>query len=259
MGLPQLPAIRTTSRSRSVMAKVWNKEDVQAYPQPRMPRPRRWRMSAGLPGCRRLRHHGAVLQQDRDRARRLDLDHRGQCFARHPVGRQRAPEDPVGRSWCAIPTSKAARAEGPQRQGDVDVDHDRPKAPSSIRFASTITRRRCSRRLSSSTSAGWSSTPPTAPFICQSQSSTSSLPADVHKRDLHQIHMMAWKRGVRASTTAVRSASSAPESVAGEALAQPLGDLALSTPIIDAPRRRSGRCHSACGGTGPIQRLRRVS
>jgi ribonucleoside-diphosphate reductase alpha chain len=23
------------------------------------------------------------------------------------------------------------------------------------------------------------------------------LPANVHKRDLHQIHMMAWKRGVK--------------------------------------------------------------
>jgi ribonucleoside-diphosphate reductase alpha chain len=36
-----------------------------------------------------------------------------------------------------------------------------------------------------------------APFICQSQSLNLFLPADVHKRDLHQIHMMAWKRGVK--------------------------------------------------------------
>ncbi len=35
------------------------------------------------------------------------------------------------------------------------------------------------------------------PFICQSQSLNVFLPADVHKRDLHQIHMMAWKRGVK--------------------------------------------------------------
>ena len=32
-----------------------------------------------------------------------------------------------------------------------------------------------------------------APFICQSQSVNIFLPANVHKRDLHQIHMMAWK------------------------------------------------------------------
>ncbi len=36
-----------------------------------------------------------------------------------------------------------------------------------------------------------------APFICQAQSLNIFLPADVHKRDLHQIHLMAWKRGVK--------------------------------------------------------------
>jgi len=35
------------------------------------------------------------------------------------------------------------------------------------------------------------------PFICQSQSVNVFLAADVHKRDLHQIHMMAWKRGLK--------------------------------------------------------------
>ncbi|MFV3128264.1 ribonucleoside-diphosphate reductase subunit alpha [Niveispirillum sp. KHB5.9] len=35
------------------------------------------------------------------------------------------------------------------------------------------------------------------PFVCQSQSLNVFLPADVHKRDLHQIHMMAWKKGVK--------------------------------------------------------------
>ncbi len=36
-----------------------------------------------------------------------------------------------------------------------------------------------------------------APFICQSQSVNLFLPGNVHKRDLHQIHFMAWKRGVK--------------------------------------------------------------
>ena len=36
-----------------------------------------------------------------------------------------------------------------------------------------------------------------APFVCQAQSINIFLPADVHKRDLHQIHYMAWKRGVK--------------------------------------------------------------
>ncbi|WP_417715181.1 ribonucleoside-diphosphate reductase subunit alpha [Rhodocista pekingensis] len=35
------------------------------------------------------------------------------------------------------------------------------------------------------------------PFICQSQSLNVFLPADVHKRDLHQIHFQAWKKGVK--------------------------------------------------------------
>jgi len=35
------------------------------------------------------------------------------------------------------------------------------------------------------------------PFICQSQSINLFLPANVHKRDLHQIHFQAWKRGVK--------------------------------------------------------------
>ncbi|WP_334127777.1 ribonucleoside-diphosphate reductase subunit alpha [Sneathiella sp.] len=35
------------------------------------------------------------------------------------------------------------------------------------------------------------------PLIDQSQSVNIFLPADVHKRDLHQIHMMAWKQGVK--------------------------------------------------------------
>ena len=35
------------------------------------------------------------------------------------------------------------------------------------------------------------------PFICQSQSINVFLPANAHKRDLHQIHLLAWKKGVK--------------------------------------------------------------
>ncbi len=35
------------------------------------------------------------------------------------------------------------------------------------------------------------------PFICQSQSVNVFLPANVNKRDLHQIHLLAWKKGVK--------------------------------------------------------------
>lgn len=35
------------------------------------------------------------------------------------------------------------------------------------------------------------------PFICQSQSLNIFLPGDVHKRDLHQVHFQAWKKGIK--------------------------------------------------------------
>ncbi|MDD2324413.1 MAG: ribonucleoside-diphosphate reductase subunit alpha [Alphaproteobacteria bacterium] len=35
------------------------------------------------------------------------------------------------------------------------------------------------------------------PFICQSQSLNLFLPADVHKKDLHMLHYLAWKKGVK--------------------------------------------------------------
>lgn len=36
-----------------------------------------------------------------------------------------------------------------------------------------------------------------APFVCQSQSLNVFLPADVHKKTLHDIHFQAWKKGVK--------------------------------------------------------------
>ncbi|HPF78062.1 MAG TPA: ribonucleoside-diphosphate reductase subunit alpha [Alphaproteobacteria bacterium] len=36
-----------------------------------------------------------------------------------------------------------------------------------------------------------------APFVCQAQSLNVFLPANVHKKDLHGIHMEAWKKGVK--------------------------------------------------------------
>jgi len=35
------------------------------------------------------------------------------------------------------------------------------------------------------------------PYICQSQSINVFVPANVNKRDLHQIHYQAWKKGVK--------------------------------------------------------------
>ena len=35
------------------------------------------------------------------------------------------------------------------------------------------------------------------PYISQAQSINIFLPADVHKRELHQIHFQAWKKGLK--------------------------------------------------------------
>lgn len=35
------------------------------------------------------------------------------------------------------------------------------------------------------------------PYVCQAQSLNVFLPADVHKRELHDIHWMAWEKGVK--------------------------------------------------------------
>jgi ribonucleoside-diphosphate reductase alpha chain len=72
------------------------------------------------------------------------------------------------------------------------------------------------------------------PFICQSQSLNVFLPADVHKRDLHQIHMMAWKRGVKSLYYCRSLSIQRADVVSGDALA--IGDQALGMPKVDGTR-----------------------
>jgi ribonucleoside-diphosphate reductase alpha chain len=58
------------------------------------------------------------------------------------------------------------------------------------------------------------------PFICQSQSVNLFLPANVHKRDLHQIHVMAWKRGVKSlyycRSLSIQRADAISEKIVGQ-------------------------------------------
>lgn len=58
------------------------------------------------------------------------------------------------------------------------------------------------------------------PYICQSQSVNLFLPANVHKRDLHQIHMMAWKKGVKSlyycRSLSIQRADTISEKVVGQ-------------------------------------------
>ncbi len=72
-----------------------------------------------------------------------------------------------------------------------------------------------------------------APFICQSQSVNLFLPANVHKRDLHQIHMMAWRKGVKSlyycRSLSIQRADTISEKVVGQ------GDVMAAHPPPAAP------------------------
>jgi len=78
------------------------------------------------------------------------------------------------------------------------------------------------------------------PYICQSQSVNLFLPANVHKRDLHQIHMTAWKKGVKSlyycRSLSIQRADAISEKVAPQAalgVAAPANDQA-QLPLVAA-------------------------
>ena len=71
------------------------------------------------------------------------------------------------------------------------------------------------------------------PFICQSQSVNVFLPANVHKRDLHQIHFQAWKKGLK-SLYYCRSLSIARADNVGEKAVRP-AEFAATAPEVREP------------------------
>jgi ribonucleoside-diphosphate reductase alpha chain len=78
------------------------------------------------------------------------------------------------------------------------------------------------------------------PYICQSQSLNLFLPANVHKRDLHQIHVMAWKRGVKSlyycRSLSIQRADAVSQKVVGQSDVMTLhkDDLAAPLPLVAA-------------------------
>ena len=75
------------------------------------------------------------------------------------------------------------------------------------------------------------------PFICQSQSVNIFVPADVNKRDLHQIHYLAWKKGVK-SLYYCRSMSIQRADAVSEKAVRPLEFIGLSA--INHPSNDQG-------------------
>src|SRR5271154_3851806 len=80
-----------------------------------------------------------------------------------------------------------------------------------------------------------------APFICQSQSVNIFLPASVHKRDLHQIHFMAWKRGLKSLYYCRSLSIQRADNVSVKAVAPvddihvPANDATVQLPLVVSP------------------------
>ncbi len=81
------------------------------------------------------------------------------------------------------------------------------------------------------------------PYICQSQSVNLFLPANVNKMDLHQIHFMAWRRGVK-SLYYCRSLSIARADTVSEKIQRPAND-AMRLPMV-AVAAAAGNNYEEC-------------
>ncbi|WP_043836514.1 ribonucleoside-diphosphate reductase subunit alpha [Muricoccus aerilatus] len=78
------------------------------------------------------------------------------------------------------------------------------------------------------------------PYICQAQSLNVFLPANIHKRDLHQIHYQAWKKGVKTlyycRSLSIQRADVVSDKVAAQPkLGYAVEDVAAPLPIAAAP------------------------
>ena len=185
----------------SVIAKVWNKRMFRHIREQADLASRVLAEERGpCPDAAEYRHHGAVLAQDVDRTDRVDFHHRGEFVAGDRADRgQRVPaEDAVGQLHRAQPASAdAARGEADGHRRDLVVHH---AAGGSVQHLDFLTEQeKAVYKTAFELDQRWiiEHAADRAPFICQSQSVNVFLPADVHKRDLHQIHFMAWKRGVK--------------------------------------------------------------
>ncbi len=75
------------------------------------------------------------------------------------------------------------------------------------------------------------------PYICQSQSVNLFLPADIHKRDLHQLHLLAWRRGLKSLYYCRSLSMQRADSVSEKAVA-PVEFSALAAPVVAAEAAR---------------------
>jgi ribonucleoside-diphosphate reductase alpha chain len=87
-------------------------------------------------------------------------------------------------------------------------------------------------------------------YICQSQSVNVFLAANVNKRDLHQIHMLAWKRGVKSlyylrSLSIARADNVSEKALRVEVLGTPANDEA-ALPLVAAAAQANATNYEEC-------------
>ncbi|MFN5608664.1 MAG: ribonucleoside-diphosphate reductase subunit alpha [Holosporales bacterium] len=70
------------------------------------------------------------------------------------------------------------------------------------------------------------------PYVCQAQSLNIFVPADIHKRDLHQIHLMAWKHGVKSLYYCRSKSLQRPDVVATPTLGVPAEIVVDSSAVV---------------------------
>ena len=186
----------------SVIAKVWNK---------RMFRHIRAQADAAsvvlaeergaVPGCGGIRHQGAVLAQDVDRADRVDFDHRRGIRSPgiEPIAANVFLQKTLSGSFT-VRNRHLQMLLAEKGQDNDEVWSSITLTEGSVQHLDFLSEQeKAVFKTAFELDQRWivEHAADRAPFICQSQSVNVFLPANVNKRDLHQIHFMAWKRGVK--------------------------------------------------------------
>ncbi len=77
------------------------------------------------------------------------------------------------------------------------------------------------------------------PYICQAQSVNLFLPANIHKRDLHMLHMDAWKKGMKSlyycRSTSMQRAEKVSHKVDGTGLQLEMSLVKKTAPVMYQP------------------------
>lgn len=80
------------------------------------------------------------------------------------------------------------------------------------------------------------------PYICQAQSVNLFLPADIHKRDLHQLHFSAWKKGLKSLYYCRSTSLQRADKVSQKATSEPQADYQPTEQYLSASGNKYDEC-----------------